>query len=97
MKERVIGTLHEMVENEHITPVRKPTEWVSSMAVSLRNDKIRICIYPKDLNKAIKREHHPMKCIDDIPCEINDMKVFSVLYAKSGFLQIKLDEKSSYF
>ena len=80
----------------YITPVKEPTEWVSSMVVSCKKDKIRICIDPKDLNKVIKREHHPMKTIDDIITEIPDAKVFSVLDAKSGFLQIRLDTQSSF-
>ncbi|XP_060077660.1 uncharacterized protein K02A2.6-like [Ylistrum balloti] len=41
----------------------------------------------------MKREHHPMKTIGDV---ISEAKVFSVLDAKSGFLQIKLDKESSY-
>ena len=60
------------------------------MVVSCKKDKIRICIDPKDLNKVVKREHHPMKTIDDIITEIPDAKVFSVLDEKSGFLQIRL-------
>ena len=50
---------------------------------------------PRDLNKAIKREHHPMKTIEEVVSSMPDAKVFSVLDAKSGFLQIKLDHESS--
>ena len=96
IKPRAIEKLREMEEFGYITPVKEPTEWVSSMVVSCKKDKIRICIDPKDLNKVIKREHHPMKTIDDIITEIPHAKVFSVLDAKSGFLQIKLDNQSSY-
>jgi len=63
LKPRVVEKLREMEENEYITPVKEPTKWVSSMVVSLKNDKVRICIDPKDFNKAIKREHHPMRNI----------------------------------
>ena len=66
------------------------------MVVSCKKNKIRICIDTKDLNKVIKREHNPMKTIDDIITEIPDAKVFSVLDAKSGFLQIRLDTQSSF-
>ena len=85
-----------MEDNKYITPVKEPTEWVSSMVVSSRKDKIRICIDPKDLNLAIKREHYPMRSIDDVISEIPGGKVFSKLDAKSGFLQIMLDKQSSY-
>ena len=75
-----------MEQNEYITRVHRPTEWVSSMVASLRKDKIRICIDPSDLNRAILREHHPMKTLEEVVAEIPHAKVFSVLDAKSGFL-----------
>ena len=56
LKPRIIEKLREMESDGYITPVEEPTEWVSSMVVSLRNNKVRICIDPKDLNEAIKRE-----------------------------------------
>lgn len=62
----------------------------------MRNDKIRICLDPSDLNKVVKRAHHPMKTVEDIVSNIPNACVFSKLDAKSGFLQIKLNEKSSY-
>ena len=65
------------------------------MVVSLKKDKVRICIDPSDLNKAIKREHHPMKAIEEVVSNMPGAKVFSVLDAKFGFLQIKLDQESS--
>lgn len=96
MKPRAIEKLHEMEDFGYIKPVKEPTEWVSSMVVSCKKDKIRICIDPKDLNAVIKREHHPMKTIDEVITSIPGAKVFTVLDAKNGFLQIKLDQKSSY-
>nr|XP_022311305.1 uncharacterized protein K02A2.6-like [Crassostrea virginica] len=96
LKPRIIRKLKEMEQNGYITKVENPTEWVSSMVVSLRNDKIRICLDPSDLNKVVKRAHHPMKTVEDIVSNIPNARVFSKLDAKSGFLQIKLNEKSSY-
>ena len=85
-----------MEQNGYITKVENPTEWVSSMVVSVRNDKIRICLDPSDLNKVVKRAHHQMKTVEDIVSNIPNARFFSKLAAKSGFLQIKLNEKSSY-
>ena len=96
LKERTIQKLSEMERNKILAKVEQPTEWVNSMVVTLRNDKIRICIDPKELNEAMKREHHPMHTIEEVVAEIPGAKVFSVLDAKSGFHQIKLDEESSY-
>lgn len=96
LKKQIIEKLNEMESEGHIIKVTQPTEWVSSMVASYRNNKVRICIDPSDLNKVVKREHHPMKTIEEVISEIPGSKVFSVLDAKSGFLQIRLDEKSSY-
>ena len=95
LKERAINKLHEMEANGYIVKVTEPTEWVSSMVVSIQGDKVRICIDPSDLNKVIKREHHPMRTIKEVISTIPDTKVFSKLDTKSSFLQIKLDEASS--
>ncbi|KAK0131334.1 hypothetical protein N1851_033983 [Merluccius polli] len=66
------------------------------MVAAVRNGKVRICIDPSDLNKVIKREHHPMRTVEEVVSMIPGAKVFSVLDAKSGFLQIELDETSSF-
>lgn len=43
-----------------------PTDWVSSMVVVEKSDEsLRICMDPKDLNKAIKREHFAMPTPDE--------------------------------
>lgn len=96
LKQKIIDKLQEMEASGHITKVEEPTEWVNSMMVVFKNDKIRICLDPKDLNKEIKREHHPMRTIEEVATEIPGSKIFSTLDAKSGFLQIVLDEASSY-
>ena len=95
LKERAINKLHEMEANGYIVKVTEPTEWVSSIVVSIQGEKVRICIDPSDLNKVIKREHHPMRTIEEVISTIPDTKVFSKLDTKSRFLQIKLDEASS--
>ena len=44
-----------------------PTPWVSSMATVVKpNGKIRICSDPHDVNKAILREHHPLKTTQEV-------------------------------
>ena len=39
-----------------ISPVTTPSEWVSLLVTVVKPDKIRLCIDPKDLNEAVKRE-----------------------------------------
>ena len=56
----------------------------------------QLCIDPKPLSQALKRNHYPLPTIEDILCELSQAKCFSILYAKNGFWQILLDEPNSY-
>ena len=50
-----------------ITPVKEATDWVSSLAYSQKsNGQWRICLDPKDLNKAIKRTPHHTPILEEI-------------------------------
>ena len=95
LKGKIKEELDRMEKAGVIVRQTEPTEWVSSMVTVIKPSKIRICIDPRDLNQAIKREHYPMKTIEEVVAEIPGAKVFSTLDAKSGFWQIKLDEASS--
>ena len=57
---------------------------------------MRVCIDPSDLNKAIQRNHYPLPTIDGVLPTLKDAKIFSLVDAKDGFLQVKLSEQSSY-
>ena len=73
----------------------EPTDWVNSMVTVIKPEKIRVCIDPRDLNRAIEREHYPMKTIEEVVAGMPEVKVFSVLDATSGYWQMKLNEESS--
>ena len=87
---KIVDKLKEMEKEGHLAKVMQPTDWVNSMVVSLRGEKIRICLDPADLNKAVKREHYPIPTVEEIVAKIPDATVFTVLDAKSGYLQVKL-------
>ena len=56
-----------MVKSEVIVQVEEPTEWVSGMVVAEKpNGDVRICIDPKLLNKAIKRQHYKMPTTEEL-------------------------------
>ena len=79
-----------------LVKVDEPTDWVNSiMIVEKKNGSLRICLDPKDLNKALKREHYSCPTVDDIAAKLHGARVFSVLDATSGYWQVKLDKKSS--
>ncbi|PIK59631.1 hypothetical protein BSL78_03427 [Apostichopus japonicus] len=67
----------------------------ASCNVIPESGKLRVCIDPQPLNKALKREHYPLPVIEDILPSLNDVKVFSKCDLKEGFLQCELDESSS--
>ena len=65
------------------------------MVAVVKPNKLRICIDPRDLNEAIKREHFPMTIIEEVVADMPHAKVVSVLDATSRYWQVKLDEASS--
>lgn len=58
--------------------------------------KLRVCIDPKPLNKALKRSHYPLPTIEDVLPDLNRARVFSVCDVKNGFWPVELEEESSY-
>ena len=49
LQDTVKAELNKLVETNVIAPVTEPTPWVSSMVVLQNNNKIRICLDPRDL------------------------------------------------
>ena len=75
----------------------EPTEWVNSLVYRRKaNGQLRICLDPKDLNKAIRRDYHVTPTLEEILPKFNGAKYFSILDAKSGYWNVELDEPSSY-
>ena len=97
LKDDVRKELQRMVELGVIVPVKEPTEWVNSMVVEHKpNGKLRICLDPTNLNKAIRREHYPSPHLDDLTHRLKGADTFTKLDAKDGYWNIKLTESSSY-
>lgn len=85
-----------MQKQDIITKVSEPTNWISNMVVVQKPNKIRVCLDPHPLNKAIKRSHYPIPTVDEITPRLKNSKIFSVADAKDGFLQVLLDEPSDF-
>ena len=85
-----------MQNDKIIEQVSTPTNWVSNLVIVKKENKLRICLDPKDLNRAIIRPIYPAKTIDEITPKLSKAKIFSVLDANKGFWQIELDDESSY-
>lgn len=88
--------LDRMINLKVISKVEEPTEWVSSIVlVSKPNSHIRLCLDPRNLNKAILRPHFSFPNIDDCKAKLSGSRFFSTLDANSGFWMIPLDEDFS--
>jgi hypothetical protein len=95
-REKVIEELKRMERLGVIVRQEEATDWVNSMVVVQKpNGAVRLCIDPRDLNVAMKRSHHPMKTVDEVASRLEGANTFSILDAKNGFWQLKLDEESS--
>ena len=85
-----------MKQLDIIEEIDEPSEWVSSLVIVEKADeRLRVCLDPSDLNKVIKREHHPMPTAETVMSEMSEAKYFSKLEAQNGYWQIKVDEESS--
>ena len=85
-----------MVDLGIIEPVDEPTDWVNGLVIVEKpNGKLRICLDPRPLNQAIKREHLHLPTAEKLFSQILGAKYFSKLDASSGYWQIKVDRESS--
>ncbi len=88
--------LDELVANDIIVKREEPTDWVNSLLiVEKKNGKLRLCMDPKDLNKAIKREHYIIPTIDDVLSKLHGKRLYTVIDMRDGFHHVKLDDASS--
>ena len=96
VKDELKRKINDLEAMSVIAKVTKPTPWISNMVVVRKPNKLRLYLDPLHLNKAIIRNHYPTPTVEDIAPKLTKAKVFSVVDAKDGFLQVVLDEPSSY-
>ena len=86
IKEKVQRELQQMYQDGIIEPVTEPSAWISALLVVAKKDRrVRLCIDPRLLNKALQRCHYYIPTIDDILPKLNKARVFSTVDAKNGF------------
>ena len=88
--------LNQMLQAGVIVPQNEPTPWINSFVIVHAKDKIRICLDPTNLNKAVIREPYHYRTPSDIFHKLSNAKFFTVIDLKKGYWQIPLDEESSY-
>ena len=97
IKAKVAVELKKLQENGIIEPIAEPTDWLSALlVVNKPNGDIRICIDPKPLNRALKRDHFPMPTLDDVLYRLTNAKIFSTVDVSNAFWHVELDDESSH-
>ena len=94
--DKVTAEIRRMESLGVIVKVNEPTEWVNSMVVVQRGDKLRICLDPSSLNKYIRREHVQLPTTDEMLARIGKARVFSKLDLKDGYWQVPLSTEASF-
>ena len=77
--------------------VDETSEWCNSFVlVPKANGKVRLCLDPAWLNKALIRLVHRGPTLNNILPKLNHAKYLSLIDVSLGYNNLKLDEKSSY-
>jgi hypothetical protein len=86
LKEPFKNELDKLVKDKIIAPVEQPTPWMIRVVVTVKKSgAFQICIDPRPLNKALKRETYQMPVLDELLPELAQAKVFSTVDLRSGF------------
>ena len=79
-----------------IETVQKATDWVNGFVVVKKpNGKLRVCLDPRPLNKAIKCEQLHLPIAEENLSQMLGAFCFSKLDASLGYQQIKVAKQSS--
>lgn len=69
-----------------IEKVTEPTDWINALIlVRKTNNKLRICLDPQQLNKALKHENYHLTTFEEIATKLSEATKFSTLDASQAF------------
>jgi len=72
----------------------EPTDWVNSLLTAEKKDKsLRLCLDPRRLNVAIKREHYAIPTAADIISRLHGKSVFTIIDMADAIWQVRLDDE----
>ena len=78
--------IDRLVDIGVLAQVDERTDWVNKMAVATKKDgSLRICIDPRSLNLALKREHYQLPVLKDILPDLAIANVFSTFDLSHGY------------
>ena len=86
--------------------VKEHTDWINSCVIVEKDTvnhhspnhtikrKLRICLDPRDLNKALEREPYHTPSVDEITAKLQGMTVFTIVDFKKGYWMVVLHPDS---
>ena len=100
--------VERLVKLDVLEKVTEPTEWVNSFVIVEKvidssnahspnhviKKSIRLCIDPKDLNKALEREPYYSRSIDELISMFAGAKVLTIVDMDKGYWQVVLHPES---
>eukprot|EP00253_Pinus_taeda_P018502 PITA_18502 len=93
LKDIVKEELQKLLDAGFIYPISN-SEWVSPLVlVPKKNEKWRICVDYREINKATKKDHFPLPFIDQVLDGLARKKFFSFLDGFNGYNQIQISPK----
>lgn len=96
LRDRLASELKTMEQLGVIRKVSHPTQWVHPLVLAAKkNDGIRVCLDPRELNRAVQRAHFQLPTVAELAARLHGARFFSVLDASSGFWTVQLDEESA--
>ncbi len=96
VRPKLKAELEHLVSLGVLAPVDEPTPWISQLVITQKKSgAIRVCIDPKELNKALLREHYTLPILEDTLHELSSSTVFTKADLAHGYWHIALDEPSS--
>ena len=92
MQDAYKAELEKLTKEGIITEVKEHTEWINSIVPVMKpNGSLRLCLDPKDLNKAIERNQWYSRTINDILPKLAKSKYKTLKDVTSGYWHIVLD------
>ena len=89
-RQRLEQALRQLLSQGVIADVERPTEWVHNLVVTeKKNGSLRLCLDPRPLNEAIKREHHAIPTAGDVQAQLAGKKTFTVVDMRDVFWHVK--------
>ena len=98
--------IKSLVKQGILEEVKEHTDWVNSYVIVEKNTgnhhspnhtvkkKLRICLDPRDLNKALEREPYHTRSVDEITAKLQGMTVFTIVDFKKGYWMVVLHPDS---